>query len=477
MNLAGWFNSGLKAGLIVLLLLVCLGSEDLQRGASRWGSLSQAQTEVRAVFEDTDVQWLIVSCILAYFVGFFSFAGLTKCGLSSRVKHWATLGIALSAFGVLSYALNYAQASTSTDALLLCFGILMAFGFRGWRTVETGRSRPFGIAGTVLGVTVIFLCIGVFSGSESFKEFRYRGQPRLVGFWANPNRFGVLMGLGMVLAVGQAILILVRIVESRAKAGSEARIPKLWRWFSSAYFALAGIIMGIGLVKSLSRGAWVATAFSLCLSGCELARRRLLLDCGLRLWLRRNGISVFGILVSALVVTGFHHQQALGPLARRVVSVGNANDFSWRNRVSSWVGAMQMMSDKPWFGFGWNQPVQVYDQLYRHSKVLEGRAIQMNDYFILGATLGIPALACFIAFVALSLHREYGARTQSVEHGGNFRTEEICRAGAILLLLGFWFDGGLFYLATGAMFWILLALAGVERKRGVLDACMPSNLF
>jgi hypothetical protein len=34
----------------------------------------------------------------------------------------------------------------------------------------------------------------------------------------------------------------------------------------------------------------------------------------------------------------------------------------------------------------------------------------------------------------------------------------VCRAGAVVLLVGFWFDGGLFKLATAAPFWILLEL-------------------
>jgi hypothetical protein len=32
------------------------------------------------------------------------------------------------------------------------------------------------------------------------------------------------------------------------------------------------------------------------------------------------------------------------------------------------------------------------------------------------------------------------------------------RAGAIVLLIGFWFDSGLFYLPTAATFWILIEL-------------------
>ena len=55
-------------------------------------------------------------------------------------------------------------------------------------------------------------------------------------------------------------------------------------------------------------------------------------------------------------------RQVEGAVARRAVSVANANDFSWRNRVAAWEGALQMMAERPWFGFGWNQPEQVYDK-------------------------------------------------------------------------------------------------------------------
>ncbi len=44
-------------------------------------------------------------------------------------------------------------------------------------------------------------------------------------------------------------------------------------------------------------------------------------------------------------------------------------------------------------------------------------------------------------------------------------TKTICRAGAIVLLVGFWFDGGLFDLATGSVFWILLELGRADTGR------------
>ena len=39
-----------------------------------------------------------------------------------------------------------------------------------------------------------------------------------------------------------------------------------------------------------------------------------------------------------------------------------------------------------------------------------------------------------------------------------------CRAGALAMLVAFWFDGGLFKLATASVFWILLEL-GAERQK------------
>jgi O-antigen ligase len=179
-------------------------------------------------------------------------------------------------------------------------------------------------------------------------------------------------------------------------------------------------------------------------------------------------LAVVAVSVAVLAFWSLRDSQWL--VARRAVSVANANDFSWRNRVAAWEGALQMMAEKPWFGYGWNQPERVYDQFYRPSKVPEGAAIQLNDYFTLGTTLGIPALLCFVIYVSLSLRGSPKSKVQSPkpEAQGPAATlafslqplafQSACRAGAVVLLVGFWFDGGLFKLAMAAPFWILLEL-------------------
>jgi hypothetical protein len=44
-------------------------------------------------------------------------------------------------------------------------------------------------------------------------------------------------------------------------------------------------------------------------------------------------------------------------------------------------------------------------------------------------------------------------------------TKAACRAGALALLVVFWFDGGLFKLATASVFWILLELGAEAQKQ------------
>jgi O-antigen ligase len=239
--------------------------------------------------------------------------------------------------------------------------------------------------------------------------------------------------------------------------------------------------MAVGLLKSYSRGAWVGTAVGLAMLARLKAKGQMLKEGETRIArigtnagksVSIGGIRVWLIVValSASVLLFWSLQDTQWVPARRAVSVANANDFSWRNRVAAWEGALQMMAEKPWFGYGWNQPERVYDQFYRPSKVPEGAAIQLNDYFTLGTTLGIPALLCFVIYVSLSLRGSPKSKVQSPkpEAQGPAATlafslqplafQSACRAGAVVLLVGFWFDGGLFKLAMAAPFWILLEL-------------------
>lgn len=196
--------------LLGLLLIVCLGSEYLHRTALPWQFLNQAQAEVFATFQAADLQWLLAFCISVYFVGFIWLLRTLNPAPHSWRNVSAILILLLYGFGSLAYASQYQQASKSTDTLLLCFGLTLLFGFRFWRAVEAKRSLPFNLAAVALTYMLILLSIAAVWQPESVQSFQYRGQTRWSGLWGNPNTFGMLMGVGLVLAIGSILSLVTR---------------------------------------------------------------------------------------------------------------------------------------------------------------------------------------------------------------------------------------------------------------------------
>ena len=445
----------------------------------------------------------------------------------------------------VTYALNY---SASTQALTFLAGAVIGQGMAVWAGFQSRKQKAESGSGFVLLVVVLFvmfLAVASFWRSELAPGYEYHGQARWSGPWTNPNIYGLLMGAGMVLAVGTAVR------GWRIEDG---------RWKKSlcvVLSSLAAILLARGLWHSYSRGAWVAAACGLAyLAGeginCEIRRlragnflrssrgdeahlseseigkqkaendrvsfllrgapqrrsgataaRRLLP--GIRIfrfsgdssisWFQKNWLPLSVVLFSVVVLGLSQFRQSDWLPARRVFSATNVNDFSWRNRVVAWEGALQMVADKPWFGFGWNQPERMYNYYYRPAKVEEAAAIQMNDYLTLGASVGLPALSCFAIYLWLTIfagrarhfRRRPAMAGQAVRaareqpDGGAQGTDApyrhpasildlqssawlaaTCRAGAIVLAIGFWFDGGLFKVATASTFWILLELGRAD---------------
>jgi len=158
---------------------------------------------------------------------------------------------------------------------------------------------------------------------------------------------------------------------------------------------------------------------------------------------------------------------------RRLLSVANPCDFSWRNRLLAWEGALQILSEGPCLGAAGSEPESLYEQYYLSPKSNESAAFDSNDHLLLGVSLGIPAFVCFAVFVWLSLRRIPSELSQpdTVSTEGITKpftnafqrldwSGAVFRSGAIVLAVGFWFDAGLFNLSTGPLFWMLMGLGG-----------------
>jgi O-antigen ligase len=297
------------------------------------------------------------------------------------------------------------------------------------------------------------------------ENYQFRSQIRWSGLWNNPNIFGLLMGMGIALVLGAVVSSFYLPVSNdgmKVDGRPEAGNRRCRKYFFTGLCLFAAILMWRGLLHSYSRGAWTATGCGLAYligSGIwRLTSGRSAISCGSTISrLQSNWLPFFVILLSAILITFWHFRQTEWHPARRAFSAVNTVDFSWRNRIAAWEGALQITAEHPWFGTGWNQTEPLYEHYYLPQKRTESVAIEMNDYLILGAALGIPALFCFGMYLWLSLFRNSAFSLQPLE-----LLPATCRAGAIVLLVGFWFDGGLFKLATASTFWILLELGRAD---------------
>jgi O-antigen ligase/polysaccharide polymerase Wzy-like membrane protein len=460
----GKVTNTLKLIGVAFLLFVLLFANS--SWADFFGSISSFRQEIIAVLSDSGTQWIVFLCLGIHFATlvWFRIRFHTRSSVeggryeaqSSKGEAliiWLALGMILSA---IAYVLYY---SASVQALTLLFSVVIAQGIAFLR-----NRKKIGLF--IVSVLIVLLAVASCCRMDTIRYFEYRGHTRWSGPWDNPNLFGLLMGTAVVLSVATGI------GESKTDAGRARKI------ISKIICALVAMLCGYGLCKSYSRGAWLGTTTAMAYllwSKLQHSRFDLTGTSFLRCAKKWRPLAVIGFALIALSFWQFRFTDYLP--VHRAFSIADLNDFSWRNRVMASRQAVRMMSNRPWIGFGWGRAESVYVKKYRPPQIENGAAIQMNDYFMLAISAGVPALVCFLVYVGLSLRSPHSTvhRPQSIRaaDSGSEATDfkdldwlqATCRAGAIVLLVGFFFDGGLFKLATGSVFWILLELGRVDRGK------------
>ena len=456
-------------GCAVVLLETLLFAPSTWRDSTPFNTPIFAETTF--VLRDAGTQWLVFVCLGGYF------AGLVWVRTRHRdpflEAHNPALWLAcvlLTSAGVYAF-----QNSSNIDALMLSGGAVIGQA-AGWAVWEDGTRRERGtgegvpgkggnLRGLIVAAMIVLLSLASLRKDGAPRSFEYHGDLRWTGPWDNPNNFGLLMGTGVTLAIGT---ILTRF-RSVVQGAFQRRCFEPGKWLLAILFIAAAAIMARGLLHSYSRGAWLATACGmgyLALLASRLLRIAFAENSASKATVKRrfchNAASAGLIVASIAVITFWQFRHTEWTPARRAVSATSARDFSWRNRVSAWEGAWQTTVEHSLLGAGWGQPERLYEHFYLRPALTDGAAIEMNDHLMLGATLGMPALFCFGMYVWLSLRRKSEIGDWRLEIPEVNWLQTTCRAGAIVLLVGFWFDGGLFKLPTAATFWILLESGSVN---------------
>lgn len=367
-------------------------------------------------FESAILQtgWMLLVCLTVWGSAFFF--------LTFQLKDLCLIG--LLAIAILTYAIDYARYS-AVDVLVLLFGATLGRAMR-----LALKNRKWNSAGGIRNFLIGLVLLLAFSSwwHLDMANNVYHG-PRWMGLWNNPNDYGILMSAGTLLAIGLLAASPMSIRLHPIPSQQEVQNQKPHRFLQIILFIAAGM-MAVGLFFSYSRGAWLGTTVGLLYLAKAYGKLK---------W----RYVLPGIIVVATIILFFWHSTPdTAPWYLKRMDFGRA---SAQHRVAAWKAGIEIMRDHP-FGVGWNKTVETYEKNYSPP---EGgaSAITTNDYLMLGTQLGWLGLLCFLAYIALCFKN-------------NPQTHEtlVCRAGALIMLVAFWFDGGLFTLATASVFWILLEL-------------------
>lgn len=421
----------ITAVFIVAAVFVCLACQCALLSKGYCGVILQ---QARGLIVD-DKSQLSAICVVA------TFTAILVAGRVYTMRRFAPSDFWFSALLVISL-INYVQHH---DSVFHFSGAIVFFG--GFLVGELVRQKTIGSDSpnrwrlAIAVVVLVSILVTAVCQTGVGEVYRYRGALRWCGGWDNPNTCGLLMGVAAVLAWG-----LLRYYVT-CNHGNEAR-PFKGAMIVVLVIVQIGIL--IGLVATYSRGAWLGTAialiyFQFVTYKCEQVRLPRLV----------KAVFVVAAIVVVCVAVAASVHQSESAVVRRVVSPASAHDFSSRNRVSAWIAGLQIMADHPWRGVGWNSPQICYDAYYKPAEVQAATAIETNDYIYIGAALGIPALIVLFSYLWTIVARSWAGRIATTSNPAGLHLSCTLTAAAIVLAVGFAFDGGLMSLPTGIAFWVL----------------------
>lgn len=252
------------------------------------------------------------------------------------------------------------------------------------------------IVGALILSAVIQGVIGLyqfFGGSGAahlwILDYRYF---RAFGTFGQPNPFGAFMGLTLPLALGAALG-----TAAEAWTAYRQRTSVRGALIGAALYAGGAAIIGIGLLISWSRGAWIGFGAAVLVLVLFGPRRRwigvMLVAIGLF-----GGVAgaAAGVLPASLAARFSDFTQDLSGFADVRGQVISDANYAVLERFAHWQAALSMANDSPWLGVGFGN----YEVAYPRYALMNwpmalGHA--HNYYLNLLAETGIVGLSAYIA--------------------------------------------------------------------------------
>lgn len=218
---------------------------------------------------------------------------------------------------------------------------------------------------------------------------------RAAGTFKQPNPFGGYLGLTLPVAVSLAFWAWTRLPGQDENEAATQDRQQLLPW--ALFYSTAAGLIGLGLLSSWSRGAWLGATAGVGTVLVLRSRRALLLSL------------VAAVLLAAAVLLGALNPALIpAPIAARVADipayfgVGDVinqpitdENFSVIERLAHWLAALRMWERSPWLGVGPGNYAVVYPQV-RLPLWEEPLGHAHNIYLNVLAETGLVGLAAYL---------------------------------------------------------------------------------
>lgn len=255
---------------------------------------------------------------------------------------------------------------------------------------------------------VVFLGTGAAVALHGIYQFLFQVGPeafvlferfmRAHGTFEQPNPYAGYLGLTVPVALGLALAWIV----------PRGRRPS-WAWLVLA--VCSGLLMGLGLMMSWSRGAWLGAAAALAAMALAVVGRRgrAAVVATILLVIVAYALLAGGLArVPPTIIQRFaDFLPYLGTVDVRGMEITDAN-FAVLERLAHWQAALSMWTDSPWLGVGIGNYATNYAA---HALPLWPMALghAHNYYLNIGAEAGILGFAAYVFLVGSALFRAWRA--------------------------------------------------------------------
>lgn len=363
-------------------------------------------------------------------------------------NRWQSVLYVLSTVFVLSVGFAWYNSQRTYHVAIQPFSILLGVSIANALRLflflmPNGRLNRWGLPLSLLAIT-LFPTIAAIYLRLGKTDVYADGIKRASGFWSDPNIFGALLSMSLLVWIGLGAALAHQACREEFR-----RFQKVLAWSALIIAILVVSKLTFALIATSSRSAIVGSFFGV------------LALCGLFKWhpslqgpgSRRILIGIVTLFPLIAAGSWFVQPAQVEAVTTRFAKPVKVGDASVGNRFHALHGAIRMIIDGRIEGYSWSSRVEIYAKEYKSPAIADAGAFSLNDFLQVTLACGILGLLCLLAMVSIALlsplpnPQEGSWKTVVLQWG--------CRAAILSGLVCAWFNRVLASPDTAVLFWVI----------------------